>query len=278
LKLRKNSIRNTPETEIPFSRGEHNLKEPPLKKQIYEKVFFIPDVHCYFEDKKAIELTLKLVKHFKPDRVIQLGDLLDGYGLSRFDIDPSNPASRLQTELDIAHSFLSALRKASPKSRIQIIEGNHEDRFQKYLVKNSPALLHLQDLTLPKLLKLSEHRIDPVLYPSIDLASGAFTARHGTYTSLTAAKQEFLATLKSGISAHTHRASTFMHRSESGLFKWIECGHLSVNAPVYKKYVQNWVQAIAFGEFSVNGNSFDVHLVPYRIDYQARFDGKLFSV
>ena len=53
-----------------------------------KKLFVIPDIHSPFHDRLAIRLMLLALKEFKPDIVVQLGDLIDCYSLSSFSIDP----------------------------------------------------------------------------------------------------------------------------------------------------------------------------------------------
>lgn len=59
---------------------------------------------------------------------------------------------------------------------------------------------------------------------------------------------------------------------------WVECGHLSMNPPNWKTQVQNWQQAMAFGEFEYDGSSFEVHLIPFTLNYKARIEGKEITV
>lgn len=248
-----------------------------LGSKKFERIVFLPDIHSGADDKDAISLALNCVKYLKPDRIIQLGDFMDFYSLSSYPTNPELPIARLTAELNRAHAILDAFSEAAPKARKQMIKGNHEDRLDKWLHSKAQALIGWKELEIPRMLELYKRGWEPRLYDSIPLCRGIFNATHGSIIRSDAgasAKAEMLRFMSSGISGHTHRAAQFFHRSQTGLMTWVECGHLSLNPPNWKTQVQNWQQAIAFGEFEYEGSSFELHLIPFTLNYHARIEGK----
>lgn len=246
----------------------------------YERVMFWPDTHLPYQDKRAVELALKIAEYFKPDRLVMLGDILDCSGFSRFDFDATDPKSFLQTELDEWHSLARSITSIAPNATKTYIRGNHEARVQRWLWKN-PQLKGFEGVDLAKQMRLEEHGFDPEIKDEIELCEGSLTVRHGTYLggsfSGAAARQEMAKAGTSGISGHTHRASQYIQRDKRGLRVWIECGHLAENPPHYAPATQNWCQAVTVGELARNGNDFSLELVPFRLSYKARVFGKELS-
>jgi len=122
--------------------------------QIPNTEVFFSDVHFPFQDKRAWELTLKIVRKVKPELVWIGGDFVDFYAVSRWDKRPDRKL-RLQEEIDAAVGGLKSLRKATGQAaRIVWQVGNHEERFIKYLWGSAPELSGLQCLQFEELFAL----------------------------------------------------------------------------------------------------------------------------
>jgi UDP-2,3-diacylglucosamine pyrophosphatase LpxH len=237
-----------------------------------ETILFIPDIHCGDHDERAVALMLGVVQHLQPDRIIQLGDALDFYALSRFDKNPLRFAARVQYELDVQAELYLRIRELAPRARLQQIEGNHEARGIVFLWKN-PALADLRALQLPNLMRLGDLGWEPKIHKEIWLANGAFVVRHGTYIRRWggySAKAELDATLVSGISGHTHRQAVYPLSSHSGELIWCEAGSLQKNPPEWRISFQNWQQGVVIGEFERDGNSFALNPIRFRRSYKCR--------
>lgn len=83
------------------------------------KTVFISDLHVPYHDLLAWNKTIRFIKDFKPDTIINLGDFVDFYGISRFDKEPSRIDS-LQNEINIAIELQAELRSSAPNARIYI--------------------------------------------------------------------------------------------------------------------------------------------------------------
>lgn len=93
---------------------------------------------------------LDVARDLRPDTVVQTGDLLDFYPLSRFSKDPRR-ALELDAEITTARGLIMELESLGA-SRYAYCMGNHEARLERYLREKAPELFDL--LSVPDLLKL----------------------------------------------------------------------------------------------------------------------------
>lgn len=122
----------------------HQIHIPPVNRS----VLVISDIHIPFHDKKSIEDMVGYCRDMgNIDSIIINGDLLDFYGLSRF--NKLHHLRSVKTEIDIAKLFLEYLMSNFPHSRIFLKFGNHEERLEWHF--NSEANRDISDLDEIKL-------------------------------------------------------------------------------------------------------------------------------
>ena len=91
--------------------------------------FIISDLHVPYQDPAATSVMLKMVQYFRPNNVIMNGDMLDCVQLSRFNRAPLEPSS-LKAHLGELGEIIQKIQRYS---NVIYIEGNHEQRVQKYI-------------------------------------------------------------------------------------------------------------------------------------------------
>lgn len=237
-------------------------KGRPSKPQ-FERSVFLPDIHIPYEDKRALKAALAFVRYFKPHVLFLLGDVMDMYGLAKFDNKDPSKLHHLADEIKQTREFLITLRKTTD-AQINYIEGNHCLRLIKYIRNHAPELWELDALTIPSLLKLSDLGI--TYYPSGTTKYHGFVVKHGTvvrkHSGYTAMGELELAGV-SGISGHTHRLGEIYRTNHSGMLKWVEAGCLCDLNPEYMEgQLTNWQQGLAYGFFEKGGNKFLVNTLP----------------
>jgi hypothetical protein len=228
------------------------FKMPPKGKlkQGLQSWVIIPDVHLPFEDSKALAVVAQIIVLLDPYGIIQLGDLMDAYSLSRFPKDPRMMV-KLQEEVDKARALLGAWRLLAPSALMVLLEGNHSFRMRRTLWESPPAaqaLLTLnavsEAMTWPKLLGLEELRITHVPYgelyhlPKMVVKHGDIVRSQAAYTAAAEHRKEGI----SGISGHTHRMGLFASSDHNGAQTWIEAGHLCDLAKMDYVKRPNWQQ------------------------------------
>jgi predicted phosphodiesterase len=124
-----------------------------------ERVFFIPDAHIPFEDKRAVALVFDALTHYQPHTVVIMGDFLDCFSVSHWVKDPRR-AFTLEKEIEKATGYLDRI----DANRKIYVCGNHEDRLERYLKDKAPELLAFVDI--PRLLGLKERGWEYVPYRS----------------------------------------------------------------------------------------------------------------
>ena len=161
------------------------------------------------------------------DHIVIIGDWIDAYTVSDFAKDPQRKES-LQDEIDLAVRYLKDLRFQNPNARIDFIEGNHEERLKRYILKRAPAFSGLKEMSIKSLLKLDELQINH--HPRAGFKMYGFRFKHGDYVRSKAgatAHQEMTAHRCSGISGHTHRLGKASATDKEGFITtWVEVGCL----------------------------------------------------
>jgi hypothetical protein len=92
------------------------------------------DTHVPFQDPKAVGVLHGIIKDARPDVIVNVGDLVDCWQISRFDKDPAR-LDTLQDNIDQARIHLHQIAQLAPKARRVILEGNHENRLARAIWK-----------------------------------------------------------------------------------------------------------------------------------------------
>lgn len=223
------------------------------------------DVHVPFHDTAALELMYAVASIVRPTRIINLGDFIDYYSISKFNKDPAR-ILRLQDDIDEAQDILEKQREIMGDIPYVYIEGNHEQRLQKKL-RSNPELWpfsSLRYLNTENLLDLPRYNIDYTkemyyiednrieLHDRITHTGTSIIAKHGTKVSKNGgytAKRELedLKVIGSGFSGHTHRLARISHSlGKQHKASWQECGCMCKLECIAKEYIQdleNWQNA-----------------------------------
>jgi hypothetical protein len=208
-----------------------NKKNKKKKKGELKKCLIIPDSQNGYikdfysgyldptHDRDAWDLTIQVCQEMKPDRIILLGDMLDMPDWSdKFLRSPEMQYTTQATLLEF-NWWLQRLRKIVPNAQIDYLEGNHENRLYKHIIKYSAQLYGLQrvDLTqkqpaysIPNLLALDKlgityHENYPKgelwLNDNLRVSHGTIVRQGSGMTTATVAKE----TRCSQIFGHIHR-------------------------------------------------------------------------
>lgn len=132
-----------------------DVEQKDFSKRL-ERVLVCPDTHSPFFNKKSWGLMLKVGFDLRPNRIIHLGDMSDFYAISFYKKHPLRLKKyRLIDEIRITNERYDDLDMLGATHKQQL-EGNHEDRWNRYLIENSPELMDLPGMTVPELYRLEE--------------------------------------------------------------------------------------------------------------------------
>ena len=219
------------------------MKELPLERHLVVSDFHVPDHNL-----RALELIIKFIGKYKPDKIHLLGDIVNFTAISRYDKDPYDSGT-LENEILVGRKVLKkitdAAHKANRKVEVTWYEGNHERRLMKYLGNIASELAHVEILgekiiSVPHLFQLKDFGVDWidydtfVKYKGVVFNHGKVVRAKGGYASHAMIDK----TGSSGIQGHSHKLA-MISRTQLGKMKWwIESGCLC-NIPPFPKYVAN---------------------------------------
>lgn len=210
---------------------------------------FIPDTHGAHIDPAAAGAFLRDLEILRPSEVIFLGDHLDCGGfLAQHHVLGTVPETEVCFEDDdiAANTFLDEVEKRTPGAKKQFIEGNHESRIEKTIVKwalgRHRDATYLRKLYSPEIVMGLEKRgirfikrtnkYDGLKTPgTIDL--GDCLARHGKHCGSTACQRTVSQFGCNVAIAHTHRMLMASKETARGIaYSWC-FGCLAKLQPLY---------------------------------------------
>ena len=97
-----------------------------------KKVLVISDLHIPYHHKDSFAFLSAIKKEFKPDTIINIGDLLDFHAISMHDHDPDLPSPG--DELTIAREHIKELESMFPK--VVEVDSNHSSMVFRRALKN----------------------------------------------------------------------------------------------------------------------------------------------
>lgn len=225
-----------------------------------------------FHDRRAMDIAVQAAEMLQPDSIVVLGDLLDLAMFTDKFVRYTEFERATQPSLLEAFHFLLRLRKACPRSRIELHQGNHEKRMERIMLANmryacklKPAdEMHLPpSMSVPRLLSLHELGIEWVGdYPDdISWMGDNLQVLHGSHASQTATStiEKILKTSTvCKIVGHIHRIETAgrtFHTRNGGTIEVI--GHcpgclcnIGNGGPPAKTKFQNWQQGMTLVEYA----------------------------
>lgn len=180
--------------------SEVNRSKPEPNRPKF--VVVLSDIHLPYSDVKALGSALDFIKDQKPDEIILNGDIVDMHGASLHGDAMSE--NLIQQELEAVNVFLDYLQKIAPQAKIHFNEGNHEERFTRYIATKAPNLRGMT--SLPRELRLAERGISWLEYGKVHFISSKLGATHGVFCGVHYAKETLVRYGMSCVVGHAHRS------------------------------------------------------------------------
>lgn len=242
----------------------------------------LPDIHVPYQDTAALAVAMDIIKYVKPDLIVQVGDIIDFYPVSKYPKDPvRGHGEELQRELDETKKLISLLSEQAP---VVICEGNHETRLAKYLRDKAPGLLGLNSLNVSTQLGVDGKRVkyqDYVHLGNLFVFHGDRVTKSGSSYSGRTAQTNVDKLNMSVMHGHIHRLGSYYKTTRGGGDQvGYEIGCLCTRDEVeYAKEV-NWQHGMAVVHYRNDGNKeFHVQLIHIRSQKNQRraiYDGRVF--
>lgn len=224
----------------------------------------LSDIHIPYQDNQALTVALDHCKKAKVTHLILNGDVMDCYQISRFEKDPSKRSFKY--ELDTVRAFLTTLADRFKGVRIIFKEGNHENRYMRFMRSKAPELLGIEAFNLSVLLGLKQLGIDHVPDNKL-IQAGNLIIIHGhefgqqIFSPVNPARGYFLKAKTNVIGGHNHQVSAHSeNRLDGKQIVAYSTGHLADPNPEYKP-INNWSHGFAIITHIQDGKNvnFNVH-------------------
>lgn len=243
-----------------------------LKVKKGDKIALLCDIHFPYQQNQALTTALDWFRKRKPTHIVLNGDTIDCFTLSSFEKDPSHRS--FAGELKIVKDFLQILRSKFPTSKIIFKEGNHEERYLRFLRRRAPELLGIEVFNFDMLLGLKELDIQFVSNKKI-IKCGKLNIVHGhefgqqIFSPVNPARGLFLRSKANAICGHHHTTSSHSERTlEDKPIVCYSVGSLCELHPEYRP-INNWNHGCAEIEIVSNDGWFVV-------ENKKIIDGKLY--
>jgi predicted phosphodiesterase len=228
-----------------------------------KKLAVLSDVHVPYHSIDAITAAFDKIAEEKPDTILLNGDTVDFYGLSRFMKDPRKRS--VAHELQALNEFLDVLQQFDAKIIYKL--GNHDERYEHFLMHKAPELLGISEFKFENLLKAGERKMDVVGEKRI-IKANKLNIIHGheypsVFSPVNIARGLYMKGKVSAMQGHNHQVSEHTETDMNGeiVTTW-SLGCLCELNPAYMP-LNRWSQGFAMVDLSDNGKDFEVR--NYRI-------------
>lgn len=235
----------------PYKLPETYIKEPSVLKlpTACNSILLISDLHIPYHDISAITLAIEYGIKENVNTIFINGDLIDFHQLSRFEKDPRKRS--VKQEFEAAKSFLIALRDAFPTQEIYWLLGNHDIRYQKWLMTKVYEVFDDEYYHLEQRLQLNEQKIK-LIEDNVLVKAGKLAITHGHhvmrgfFAPVNSARGAWMKAKQSLIISHVHKVSNHVEVNLDGdSFGTWSTGSLCELRPDYSPLVSNYQHGFA---------------------------------
>lgn len=237
----------------------------------------IPDVHRPFHNARAWQLLLKVAKTLKPQITIVLGDFADFYSISSHQKSPKQRNLLLVDEVADVERGLDELDSTLTGEKY-FIQGNHEQRFDRYIAERAPELYGMTSTEKLFQLKQRGWRYTPY-HKHVRIGKVFYTHDTGK-AGQNAHRQAERAFSDNAVIGHTHRMALEVSGNArgsphiSGHFGWLG----DINAAEYMHLInarRDWTLGFGTGWMKKDGTTFfQMHPI---VNNEVCVDGQLFK-
>lgn len=220
------------------------------------RILIMSDIHLPYHNIEAVTKAMIYGKDRKPDLLLLNGDIMDFYGISRFEKDPRKRS--FSSELEMGRKLLEVLRREFDGVPIVYKIGNHEARYESFLRLKAPELLGISEFQLDNLLRFGEYGVQLVTDDRI-IKAGKLSILHGhefgrsIFSPVNPARGAYMRSKENVIVGHHHQTSSHMEKSLNGdvVGAW-STGCLCEMHPAFAR-INKWNHGFAFVEIEPDG-------------------------
>jgi predicted phosphodiesterase len=233
------------------------VREQFILPKVENNILIISDLHIPYHNTAALNCALQYGIKEKVNTIFINGDLLDFHGLSRFlkDVRKRN----VKQEMDACVEFLTGLRKAFPRAAIYYHYGNHDVRYEHWLMAH-PEIFGDPYYELENRLTLGKLKIKAIDDKTISKA-GKLAITHGHYifrgasSPVSPARTMLMKAKQSMICGHTHKISEATAMNLDGdIYTCFSTGSLCELLPDYTPMCNDYSHGFAHAKIKNDGS------------------------
>lgn len=273
-KIADKSLFRVTESHNPFALPEANEDRqvlPFVLPKDWDSALILSDIHMPYHDVGALSIAIEYgIKNNVPGIILN-GDTMDFFACSKFATDPRK--RNLGREIETGQEFVATTSRLF-KHRLWK-DGNHEERWRKYLWVKAPELTGVEIFELENILRLKENGFLYVDSRAEIYAGNNFTIVHGhefsesIYSPVNPARGLYLRYEDNAICGHYHRSSHHSQKTGRGKIKvTTSTGCLCLLRPEYAT-MNKW--NLGFAHW-MREHEHDFHVRNFKI-----IDGKIYE-
>lgn len=230
-----------------------------------KRVAIFSDIHVPYHSIDCISAAIKHCKKSKPDALLLNGDTIDCHKLSRFVKDPNK--RNFKHELDTFKALIEVFEKEL-KCQIYFKIGNHEERYEHFLMEKASELVGIEEFEFENILKARARGIQVIgekRVMHLNELNGIHGHEYigGISAPVNVARGLYLKGKVSAFQGHNHATSEHSEPNMNGKITttW-SIGCMSELHPIYMP-LNKWNHG--FAEADLDSNGVDFEFRNYRI-------------
>ena len=235
--------------------GEEPDYSPYALPKVNNRILFLCDIHLPFHDLKSVKIALEDAKDKDCNTVILGGDIVDFYQLSVFDKVPNK--SMFVHERELFWQLIDYINSVLPNAKIIWIEGNHEYRFERYMLRKCAEIYGVDDFSFENVFSLRELGVEWVSGKRF-ITAGDLNIMHGhevgiTSSSVNPARGMYMKAVASTVFGHLHKTSE--HNKPDLRGNVVTCYSVGTLAQLHPQYrpINDWNTGFALIEIHQDG-------------------------
>ena len=223
-----------------------------------KRLLVLSDIHIPYHSVNSLTIAFDWAKKQKPDAILLNGDTLDFFGLSRYAKDPKKRS--FSSELESFKDFITILKKTFD-AKIYFKIGNHEARYEHFLMMKAGELLGIEEFEFSNIIKAREKGIEVIAsnrYMKLNELNGIHGHEYigGISAPVNVARGLYLRGKVSAFQGHNHATSEHTETDMNGKVTttW-SIGCLSELHPSYMP-LNRWNHGFAYVHLDDNGKDY----------------------
>lgn len=249
---------NRPYNPYKIPDSDKQEREPFILPKLNNNILLISDLHIPYHDIESITIAFDYGVEHKVNTIFINGDLLDFHHLSRFQKDPRKRS--IKHEFDTCKEFLRVLRSTFPEAHIYWLKGNHDMRYEHWLMTKVYEVFDDEYYHMEQRLRLNEERIT-IIDDKTLVKAGKLSITHGHhvmrgfFAPVNSARGAWMKAKQSVIISHVHKVSQHVEVNMDGeSFGAWSTGSLCENRPDYSPLVSSYQNGFAHITIDSNGD------------------------